>query len=37
MMNNTKPCDHDAVLEIKKYLPSKLKVHHVKGHQDKNS
>ena len=25
------------MLEIKKYLPNKLKVHHVKGHQDKNS
>ena len=25
------------MLEIKKYLPNKLNVHHVKGHQDKNS
>ena len=25
------------MLEIKKYLPTKLNVHHVKGHQDKNS
>ena len=32
-----KTCDHDAVLEIKKYLPSKLKAHHVKAHQDNNS
>ena len=32
-----KTCDHDTVLEIKKYLPNKLNVQYVKGHQDQNS
>ena len=35
--NKYKTRDHDAVLEIKTYILDKIKVHHVKEHQDKHS
>ena len=33
--SNSKIKDLDAVLEIQKYIPANIKVHHVRGHQDK--
>ena len=33
--SNSKIKDTDAVLEIQKYIPDNIKVHNVRGHQDK--